>query len=304
MLIFVDDITDHLDRVNKIKLKEKICVVRDVLLRLEKLNSILGDADKKLSFICCIREDIWDYMEGSNINKLKNNAFKLKWNEKSFCSLLIKRLPFFAQDINEALKNPEHYIRKQFPNDIFTDALENSHTKNYQTKFYAYIMTITFNRPRDFLKFCWAMRERLSATKPVEFKSIEASEIEYTDYFLGEFDDEFYLISKLLDFEGGVQNMRNLFTYLSRQDGFSYGQLKSELPKFLGKGSGSKKTTYEFIKHLWWYGILGFQTDTSTLINFNYMEDNFVFPLDSEVNKYKFFLHRGIYWAMIKNRNK
>lgn len=302
MIIFIDDLTDHLDRVSKDKLKEKICVIRDVLLRLEKLNSMLNDSDKKLSFICCIREDIWEFMEGSNINKLKNNAFKLKWNEKSFCSMLIRRLPFFVQDIDKALEKPEHYIKKQFPNDIFSDVLKNSHTKTYQTNFYAYIVSITFNRPRDFLKFCWAMRERLSETKPVKFKSIEASEIEYTDYFLGEFNDEFYLISKMLNFDDGIKNIRNIFTYLSKQEGFSYGQLKSELPQYFGKGSGSKKTTYELINHLWWYGILGFQAEHSDLINFNYMDDNFVFPLEADVTKYRFFLHRGIYWSMVKNR--
>jgi hypothetical protein len=302
VLIFIDDLTDYLDRTDKNRLTQEISIVRDILLRLDKYNSTLVTENKNLSFICCIRDDLWGHMEGSNINKLKNNSLKLRWDEKSFCSLLIRRLPFFQSDQKKSLENPEAAITEQFPNEIFRKILAESGTKKFKTNFYAYMMAVSFNRPRDFLKFCYAMRARLSEKHPVEIQNIESAEVEYSDYFIGEIKDELFLLSKVIGFKDDLENIKKLIHLLSKKESFGYGELRTEIAKYLENPSHCN--VFRFIKELWWYGILGFRSGGSGVINFNYMSEKLDFPVETDVKSYDFFLHKGLLWSMRKDKQK
>lgn len=300
ILIFIDDLTDYLDRVNKQKFSKEIDIVRDILLRIDKYNSTLRESNKELSFVCCIRNDLWRHMEGSNTNKLINNSLNLVWNEKSFCSLLIRRLPFFLEEQDKALKNPEEYIKKQFPNEVFSKILKTSNTKKFKTNFYAYIMAVSFNRPRDYLRFCYAMRNRLSTKRPVELINIESAEREFSDYLIKEIKDELFWTSKMLGVKGHLEGLEKLIYLLGKKESFGYAELKIELSKYLGKtGKASHSLTLKLIKELWWYGILGFNRDKG-IINFRYMGDEKFSPVEEVLKDYSFSLHRGLLWTLKK----
>ncbi len=45
-------------------------------------------------------------MEGSNVNKLISDSLKIEWNEKSFASLLVRRLPYYQDKLEDYLKDP------------------------------------------------------------------------------------------------------------------------------------------------------------------------------------------------------
>ncbi len=301
-LVFVDDISDYLDESKKQNITEDLVVIRDTLFRLDGFNTALRDAQKSLRFVVCVRDDLFEFMEGSNINKLKTNALQLTWDERSFASLLIRRLPHFRQNVEEALKNPVESIRALFPDEMFQTRLEAFDTKRYATNFYAYMVAISFNRPRDFLAFCYAMRERLSPKHQVVIENIDAAEIEYTDYFMAEIRDELYLASKIFDFKGDSKAVDRLVDILARKDGFNASQLRTDFSTILDeKTSLGRKRIEQFVYQLWWYGLLGFKEPREQLINFRYIALTSRF-ITEKAGGYSYYLHRGLWWFAKKRR--
>jgi len=244
-------------------------------------------------------------MEGSNINKLKSDSLNLEWNEESFAGLLIRRLPFYEDNLDESLKNPKEAIRKEFPDAIFSETLEDFDANRYTTNFYAYMVAISFNRPRDFLMFCYAMRGRLSTKHEATFENIESAEIEYSDYFTRELRDELFLASRIIGFNADQEKINHLIDVLSKRDSFNSSELRTDLAKFLGaktSGRGRKKIE-AFVQELWWYGVLGFKEEKNQLINFRYISGNIPFII-SKVKSYTLFLHRGLWWFSKKRKKK
>ena len=116
---------------------------------------------------------------------------------KDFASLLIKRMPYFKDNLDDYLKDPVRSIKQRFPDEIFTSFLKKFSVKHFNSNFYAYMAAISFNRPRDFLQFCYALRNRLSQKLPATFENIQSAEIEYSDYFIQELRDELYIASRI-----------------------------------------------------------------------------------------------------------
>lgn len=303
IMIFLDDISDYLDISDGKLINEEISIIQDLLLKLEVYNSIFVEANKGLRFISLLREDLFEYMQGSNINKLKRDALVLEWNEESFAGLLIRRLPFYENSLEESLKNPKESIRKQFPDVIFSETLNDFDTNRYTTNFYAYMIATSFNRPRDFLMFCYALRDRLSLKHEATIENIDAAEIEYSDYFTGELRDELFLASRILGFNADQDKVNRLIDILSKKNGFNSSELRTDLGQYLGEKTsklGGKKIE-AFIQELWWYGILGFKEDKNHLISFRYIGNRNSF-LVQKVKNYVLYLHRGLWWFAKKRR--
>jgi len=302
IFIFIDDMSDYLDDVNESEIDEDINLIRDFLLSSETYNSLLIDMGKKLRFVSLIRDDIFEFMQGSNINKLRSNSLMLEWDERSFAGLLIRRLSFYQNNLNESLKNPIESLKKQFPDNIFSKTLEEFDTNRYHTNFYAYMVAVSFNRPRDFLMFCYAMRDRLSLKNPVNSENIESAEIEYSDYFRKELKDELYLASRILKCEFSSEKLNQLVDILSQKNGFNSAQLKTDLSKYLGEKTSIGKNKIEnFIQELWWYGMLGFKDKKEGVINFRYIVNHTPFVI-KKIKDYIFYLHRGLWWFSKKRK--
>jgi hypothetical protein len=304
-LIFLDDISEHLDFISSREdLFEDISAIRDLLLKLSAFNSEIADAGKKLRFVSCVRDDLFEFMQGSNINKLQNNSLLLSWDEKGFAGLLIRRLPFYEGYIQDALIDPVASLKVQFPDAIFQGVLKNLNTKRYHSNFYAYMVSVSFNRPRDFLKFCYAMRERLSPKHAATWENIESAEIEYSDYFISELRDELYLASKVFDFESGEEATHKLIDLLCRSEEFGFGHLKTTIASYLqAKSTTGDKKIMQFIHELWWYGVIGFkENDKQELINYRYIKGS-ARLIAERAKDFVFYLHRGIYW-FVKKRKK
>jgi len=306
IIIFLDDVSDYLDTAGDEKvIKKEISAIQEILLRLESYNSIFCDSNKDMRFISLIREDLFGLMLGSNINKLKTNSLSLEWDEDSFASLLIRRLPFYSDTVEESLRDPKKAIQKVFPNEIFSTQLKEFYTNTYITNFYAYMVAISFNRPRDFLMFCYAMRERLSLKHPATFENIESAEIEYSDYFTRELRDELFLVSKILNLELDQEKIDNLIELLNKKDGFNTSELKTDLSKYLGeKTSLGNRKIEAFIENLWWYGVLGLRSTENkgnNLISFRYISKHLPFVV-AKIKSYTFYLHRGLWWFAQKRK--
>ncbi len=303
LLVFLDDITDYLDISEETRVNKEILILQDLLLKLELFNSTFADSNKRLRFISLVREDLFEYMEGSNVNKLKRDSLNLEWSEADFASLLIKRLPFYENNLEESLKNPKEAIRKEFPDAIFHESLKDFDTNRYTTNFYAYMVAVSFNRPRDFLMFCYAMRDRLSMKHEATFENIDAAEIEYSDYFSSELRDELFLASRILGFKADQEKVNQLIDVLSKKNGFNSSELRTDLGQYLGEKTSKlgRKKIEAFIDELWWYGVIGFKEEKDQLINFRYITGRNPF-LIAKIKNYILFLHRGLWWFTQKRK--
>lgn len=300
ILIIVDDITDQFDNPGLSDIDSSMKQIKYILHQLNNHNTRYNDNAVDLTFVCTIRNDLWDFILGSNENKLIHNCLWLEWNEISFCELLIKRLPHFAGNLDESLRDPYTSIQTVFPDNIFDEVLSLKEVnpeeiKQYHTKFYAYMQLISFNRPRDFLRLCHAMKSRLSQVKPVELKHIRASEFEYSDYFYKELKDELNIFSKLINSD--VARLLRLMSDLSNKSKLSYSELKGILSKYV---KASHSSTGKFIESLWNYSLLGIMEASSRdFIHFKHnvgRNNGYDFPTNDELKRYYFLLHRGLYW--------
>lgn len=302
--IFVDDITDYLEHSNPEELENDLLTIEELLTSLSEYNTELKKNNKKLRFISLFRNDLFEAMKGSSVNKLRSDSLTLEWSEKNFASLLIRRLPFFQNDIEAALSDPINSIKQQFPDSIFSDQLNNFETNRYSTNFYAYMVAISFNRPRDFLSYCYALKDRLSLKKPVMFKNLESAEIEYSNYFQQEVRDELYLTSRILGFEANNDQINKLINILNKDSGFSFSELRTQLSQFTNEKSPGKKKIEFLVEELFRYGIIGVKEKPDKIIRFNYIpNNNFSFSID-DIKKYVFFLHRGLWWFAKKREKK
>lgn len=304
ILFFVDDLTDYLEKQDKNSLRQEISVIRDILFHLASYNSELSEFGLNCRFVALLRDDVFEFMEGSNINKLRSDSLLVEWDEFSFACLLIKRLPFFQSNLEESLRSPIEAIRKQFPDDVFSAILGHFGTNRHKTNFYAYMVAISFNRPRDFLKFCYAMRERLSLKHSVTIENIDSAEIEYSDYLIQELRDELFIASRILNFDADYDGLNRLIEILSQRNGFNISQLRSDIGQYLDEKTsiGRKKIEY-FIYELWWYGIIGFQNQQKKeeLIHYRYLTNGVPLTLE-RIKDYFYFLHRGLWWFAQKRR--
>jgi len=317
VIIFIDDISDYLDESDHSVLKNDLSIIKDLLLNLQFYNLSFTEEGLGLRFVSLVRDDIFEYMEGSNINKLKTDSLKIVWDEKSFASLLIKRMPYFSDTLDEALLDPIASLKERFPDEIFTEFLKTFSTNHYRSNFYAYIAAISFNRPRDFLQYCYALRDRLSIKHPARPENIEAAEIEYSDYFIQELRDELHVASRVFEYDFSEERINRLIDIMSGSDKFNSTQLKAELGAFLGvKTSIGNKKIEMLLSELWRYGVIGVsekhahlankegygsKTNPDKLILFKYLSDRAAFTTE-KVKGYTFYLHRGLWWFAKKRR--
>lgn len=317
VIIFIDDISDYLDESDQDVLKKDLAIIKSLLLNLQSHNLSFTEEDLNFRFVSLVRDDIFEYMEGSNINKLKTDSLKIHWDEKAFASLLIRRMPYFSESLDEALRDPINKLKEVFPDEIFSDFLKSFSTNHYKSNFYAYMAAISFNRPRDFLQYCYALRNRLSVRHPATFENIDAAEIEYSNYFIQELRDELYVASRVFDYDFSQERIDQLVDIMSKNDKFNSSQLKTELGAFIGtKTSVGNKKIEVLLAELWRYGVIGVSDKpiksikpikmatpekSEKLILFKYLSDNAVFTTD-KIKNYTFYLHRGLWWFAKKRR--
>lgn len=301
VIIIIDDLTDHLDHSKQDEVLKGLEQIKMVLHSLSGYNSKFLDDNKDLTFVCTIRDDLWDFIEGSNENKLKYNSLWLSWNEKSFCKLLIKRLPYFSDKIDDALNNPTQSIKEIFPDEVFEDifrkkGINKSEIKKYATSFYSYVQLISFNRPRDYLRLCFALQGRLSTTKPVEASHIIAAEREYEMYFYNELKDELSIFSKR--FSISIDNMFTLLGRLSKKSSMNYSEFRQIIAS--DTKVSSHKSASDMIKSLWSYSLVGY-INRGSFVKFRHnspADETYELPPDNDLKSLEFMLHRGIYWKI------
>lgn len=302
-IVFIDDISDYLDESTDDNIKRDINIIQKLLLKMKTINLDLADNKCDTRFISLVRDDLFEFMEGSNIGKIKSDSLKLEWREVDFAGLIINRMEAFQGKIDEVMSNPVDSLKEYFPDEIFSELLEDFNTKRYRSNFYAYMAAISFNRPRDYLQFCYALRNRLKSDGIATKESIESAEIEYTDYLGIELKDEMHVASKVFGYDLSKDRVDMLIKIMTKKDEFNYSELKTNLnSSFKDKKVGHKKVE-ELLAELWRYGIVGYKEKGDIEIRFRYLDEASLFS-KSSLKSYKLYLHRGLWWFSKKYTKK
>ena len=310
IILFIDDISDYLSDSDPGDLREDLDVIQDLLLYLQTVNYELKEQGAQARFVALMRDDLFDFMGGSNVNKLRRDSLYIRWGENDLAQLLIRRLPSLVGNLEDHLRNPIKSLKTVFPDSIFGERVKESSLQQYQSYFYCYMVAISFNRPRDFLQFCHVLRKKLGTRRPVvEFKNIQAAEQEYSDYFLNEVKDELFIVSGILEYDLEQTRIGELVDLLNKENGFGFQQLRTDLGRFFNIKTGGKTgktgnaSIEKFILELWRYGIIGFSEKKNEVIHFKYLSDSSSL-FRTKTKEYKYHLHRGLWWFARKNKGE
>lgn len=156
-----------------------------LILAARELGQRAREADRRMSVIVFLRDDIYDLLQFEDKNKItENHLSSISWSQSSgdftLKSLMERR---FSVALEENARWEEVFDEeRQMP--------------SRQTK-YAHICDRTFLRPRDIIKFCnvilTAHKERVGGERDL-FRNddLHAARNQYSEYLLSELDDEIH----------------------------------------------------------------------------------------------------------------
>jgi hypothetical protein len=157
-----------------------------LLLAARDINLAARAAKRRALIAIFLRDDIYDELHFEDKNKITENfSATIEWDapprtDKTLRALMGKRFEaVLANDADETVSWEQVFDEtKQMP--------------GHQTK-YGHILDRTYRRPRDIIRFCNAVLKqykRRSGEGPFENIDINKARPEYSEYLLGELDDE------------------------------------------------------------------------------------------------------------------
>jgi len=279
LAIFVDDIDTRID----LTLDPNSEMLYRLLEKIADFNRRAREKKRQVRIVACIRTDMWRYLAGSNLNKLRSSSLQISWNESDFFGLLAKRLDpgWHPQDDDENYTAAHKLVNEFLPDTAFIDALSTNQIRHFHSNLYNYIFNISFNRPRDFLQFCWIATKKLpsSSKSTVSPQHLEAIEAEFGGYLRNELKDEFMLFAQTHQID--IKNIDTLIRELALKGSLSYRQFKhlakQHSKEFIGVNP------YQLLEHLHEYSVVGF--DMGDFTQFAYSDPEIDFPPEDDLEK-------------------
>lgn len=196
MHLFIDDVDTRIDP----KTDPDNEAIYRFLEGIVTFNRAALSACRAVRITVCVRSDIWRHLYGSNAQKLETNSLSIEWDEGDFFGLIAKRINPGA-DNNKARET----VQQLFPEAPYNDFMKGNQYQHFGTNFYAYIKSMSFNRPRDFLRYCWlALRKFPTWPKDVHAEHIAAVETEFSAYLRNELKNEVYLLCQKYEIKPGT----------------------------------------------------------------------------------------------------
>ncbi|GAA0084731.1 hypothetical protein UT300007_11700 [Clostridium sp. CTA-7] len=163
------------------------------LIRASKdINNKAKEKGKKL-FVCIfLRDDIYDKLKFEDKNKITENYLsRIEWDTNRTKKTLKKVM---ENRFTKVLGDTE------MESVVWEDIFDEKQNINGKQQKYKYILDLTFNRPRDIIKFCNIIlqeyKDRLDESGDSSNKIINSDiingKINYSEYFLEELDDEIH----------------------------------------------------------------------------------------------------------------
>lgn len=275
--IFVDDVDTRIDIVSD---PDSEMLYR-LLEKIADFNRRAREKGKNVFIIACIRTDMWRYLRGSNLNKLKSSSLQITWSELDFFGLLAKRLDpsWQPQTDDENYTNAHKLVDGFLPDKVFSNILTSNQVRHFHSNIYNYLFNISFNRSRDFLQYCWIANKKLPQDKnTISYTHLEAIENEFGAYLRGELDDEFILFAQTNKVD--VASLDTFIKDLALKGSLSYRQFKHLVKQSARSFPGI--SPYELLERLYEYSIVGF--DKGSYIQFAYSDPEVDFPPEENID--------------------
>jgi hypothetical protein len=277
--VYLDDVDTRLDLKNDPKNE----ALYELIVKIQDFNSKSEDSLKNIKIIMCLRSDIWKYIEGSNRNKYLSSCLNLEWDEEDFLQLMGRR-------INPRKDNPADAVEELFPSNLFEDQCSNA-IKKFDSSFYTYLYSISFNRARDFLQYGFIASKKCPKDGgPLEKKHLYQIEREFCVYIRKELEDELVLLSQKYGFD--IADIDEFLSIIAELNSFNVDDVRKTKQKT--KKLKGKIDEYPLLKALWEYSIIGEERDGTQIFFYHNPERSFPSKESVKNDKRRFCMHEGL----------
>ena len=233
LLLHIDELDQGLASIDGARARMLI----GLILAARTLRQELQGPGTKVNTVVYLRSDLWNDLEFSDKNKIsQTSALHLAWDSKSLRHLVDARLDAkLGSGVNwDAIASPE--------------LMRGSQTK------WNHILSRTFLRPRDVIKFLNAMLERakLRDEEPLIFSNEDtvASRETYSRYLKDELDDE--ILPHWPEWEEALQACSAIATITFERDNFVLEYEKR-------RSSANQVTAEEALEQLYRFSVIGYE---------------------------------------------
>ena len=288
-IILLDDIDDHISLSD---LGKK--VLKGLVTAVSTINRYIRNSNSKSKIIIFIRTDVFYSIKSSNSNKIKDDhSIILDWSGSfNFNS------PLFDIIYNKVRVTHQKMFHGKSEDAIFSTLFED---KVYTREFGAskifdidyYILSRTFYRPRDLVKYLNLIKYKYSEIQKVSGFAVLGVEKEFSYWLKSEIELE-------LSIHFDNEYIKNLFSVASRLNTARFGikRLKESYDK---KKETPKIDIDEALILLYKYGVLGqFWTDEDGRTNYRYSFSEYDIAYENpNFLDNNFLIHSGLRTALL-----
>lgn len=263
-------------------------IIISLINNINNFNEIFRKRKINCKIIICLRTDILNILNFSNLNKiLSDSTLELNWNKNNQTSPLIHLI---ANKIKAS--NPSAYIGKN-SKEIFYSLFnrkkiiygKNKKNKNVMSEIHKHILNKTLLRPRDIVHFFSCLNKNYGEAEIITEKMLFSVEKEYSNYFLNDIRSELcgHFEERIVDFTLQLIKLIN-----KRHFSFEYVKNKAQEidPTFDEKG------LKKILTKLFEYGAIGNKLGENKRTRYNW---HYLNPTCSLIFTEKMVFHFGLY---------
>ncbi|WP_320951112.1 P-loop ATPase, Sll1717 family [Fusobacterium sp.] len=280
-LIF-DEIDDLLRKLKKEEWKE---ILEELIIVSSSFNTKLKKDGIDTRIIVSIREDMFQYLELPNSNKIKEDAVILDWGTSED-----RDSPLFKIIFNK-MRNQDSSLKKIKNETIFMSIFKEKEIQislNNKISVEKYILGKTFLRPRDIIAFFISISHLMKDKKELTASDLRIISKDYSKHIFGEIKDRIV----------GYLNSEEYSEFLKLLKSYNRTRFKKEdLDIYLSKNKDgfkfiNSKNLFKYIEEFFNVGLLGefYKSDNNRVEErFKYKNNNIHISEENE-----FIIHYGI----------
>ena len=284
--IFMDELEAYYG--NKNLFKRDLCLIRDLIFTIKKINLVFWKNGKRDSKIVSalrteIRNAINNYIVSKEINKVLGGfEYILKWNyhntnsiEHPIMKILLRRIQIAESRNGNSLSEPAVF-HKWFPDENY-----------YDENMISYILNNTWNKPRDIVRLLTVISNDISGGKSAFTSDVfERIKKDYSNESLREIREEMLSLYS-------VENIEDIFSVLKGfRVIFTLNELKLHVMRNLPE-SILADSTEAVLNNLYRLGIIGNYSEMSNSFHWQHRDDEG--PLFTE--EWQLRIHRALWDA-------
>lgn len=280
-LIF-DEIDDLLRKLKKEEWKE---ILEELIIVSSFFNTRFKKEGINTRIIVSIREDMFQYLELPNSNKIMEDAVILDWGTSES-----RNSPLFKIIFNK-MRNQDSSLKKLKNETIFMSIFKETEiqiSSNNKISVEKYILGKTFFRPRDIIAFFISISRLMKDKKELTANDLRIISKDYSKHVFGEIKDRIV----------GYLNSEEYFEFLKLLKSYNKVRFKKDdLDLYLSKNKDgfrfiNSKNLFKYIEEFFNVGLLGecYKSENNRIEErFKYKNNNIHISEENE-----FTIHYGI----------